>query len=56
MYSEVAWLIISLATPVQWQIILDSDYLQGHFFISYDHACINKLCCALQLFQNAHCC
>ena len=36
MYAEVAWVLISLVTQVQTQIILDSDYLPDHLSISFD--------------------
>ena len=37
MYSEVAWILISLGTQIQQQIILDPDYLPDHLFISYGY-------------------
>ena len=35
MYSDVAWVLVSLGTQVQSQIILDPDYLP--YYLSYYH-------------------
>ena len=35
MYSDVAWVLVSLGTQVQSQIILDPDYLPD--YLSYYH-------------------
>ena len=37
MYAEVAWVLVSLGTQVQRQIILDPDYLPDYFFVSDDY-------------------
>ena len=37
MYSEVAWVLVSLGTHVQSQVILNPDYLPNYLSISYDH-------------------
>ena len=36
MYSEVAWVLVSLESQVQPQIILDPYYLPKYFSISHD--------------------
>ena len=36
MNSEVAWLLVSLGTQVQPQIILDPDYLPDYPYVSCD--------------------
>ena len=43
MYSEVAWVLASLRTQVQSQIILDLDYFPDYFSVSYDHGLIDNL-------------
>ena len=43
MYSELVWVLVSLGTQVQPQIILKSDYLTDYFSISYDHVVTYKL-------------
>ena len=42
MNFEVAWVLVSLGTQVQLQIILDPDYLQDYLSVSYDSD-INKM-------------
>ena len=37
MYAEVAWLLVSLGTQVQPQVILDPDYLPDYLSVSYDY-------------------
>ena len=37
MYAEVAWVLVSLGTQVQPQIILDPDYLPDYLFVSDDY-------------------
>ena len=37
MYFEVAWILVSLGTQVQTQIIFDPDYLPDHLSVSYDY-------------------
>ena len=37
MYAEVAWVLVSLVTQVQPQIILHSDYLPDYLFFSDDY-------------------
>ena len=37
MYSEAAWVLVSLGTPVQPQIIFNPDYLLDYLSISYDY-------------------
>ena len=37
MYVEVAWVLVSLGTQVQPQIILDPDYLPDYLFVSDDY-------------------
>ena len=36
MYSEVAWIQVSLGSQVHLQIILDPDYLPHYFSVFYD--------------------
>ena len=36
MYAEVAWVLISLGTQVQPQVILDPNYLPDYLSVSYD--------------------
>ena len=42
MYTEVAWVLGSLGTQVQPQIILDPDYLSEYLFVSYHY---DKILC-----------
>ena len=49
MYSEVAWVLVSLRTQVQQQIILNPDYLPYYLSVCYDCG-KNK---AITLMQNA---
>ena len=37
MYAEVVWVLVSLGTQVQPQIILDPDYLLDYLFVSDDY-------------------
>ena len=37
MYAEVAWVLVSLETQVQPQIILDPDYLPDYLSVCYDY-------------------
>ena len=37
MYSEVAWVLASLGTQVQLQIMLDPGYLSDYLSVSYDY-------------------
>ena len=37
MYSQVAWVLISLEIQVQPQIMLSPDYLTDYFSVSYDY-------------------
>ena len=37
MFAEVAWVLVSLRTQVQTQIILDPDYLRDYLSVSYDY-------------------
>ena len=37
MNSEVAWVLVSSASQVQPQIILDPDYLPDYLSVSYDY-------------------
>ena len=37
MYSEVAWVLVSLGTQVQPSIKLDPDYLPDYVSVSYDY-------------------
>ena len=41
MYFERAWVLVSSATQVQPQIILDPDYLPDYLSVSYDYNIIN---------------
>ena len=36
-YSDVAWVLVSSATQVQPQIILDPDYIPDYLSVSYDY-------------------
>ena len=36
MYSEVSWVVVSLGTQVQSQMIIDLDYLPDYLSVSYD--------------------
>ena len=38
MHVEVVWVLVSLGTQVQRQIILDPDYLPDYLFVYYDYA------------------
>ena len=38
MYAEVAWVLVSLGTQVQPQVILDPDYLPDYLSVYYDYA------------------
>ena len=42
MYSEVIWVLLSLETPFQPQIILDPDYLPDYLAASYDYGKSNQ--------------
>ena len=37
MSPEVVWVLVSLGTQVQPQIIFDPDYLPDYLFVSYDY-------------------
>ena len=37
MYAEVAWVLVSLGTQVQQQIIPDPDYFPDYLSVSYDY-------------------
>ena len=38
MYAEMlAWVLVSLGTQVQLQVILDPDYLSDYLSVSYDY-------------------
>ena len=37
MYAKVAWILVSLGTQVQLQIIPDPDYLPDDLSVSYDY-------------------
>ena len=37
MYAEVAWVLVSLGTHVQLQVILDPDYLPDYLSVSYGY-------------------
>ena len=43
MNSEVAWVLVSLGTQVQPQIILDPDYLADYVSASDDYAQLQRL-------------
>ena len=43
MNSEVAWVLVSLGTQVQPQIILDPDYLADYLSVSDDYAQLQRL-------------
>ena len=43
MYAEVAWVLVSLGTQVQPQVILDPDYLPDHLSVYYDYGKNNYL-------------
>ena len=43
MNSEVAWVLVSLGTQVQPQIILDPDYLPDYLSVSDDYAQLQRL-------------
>ena len=44
MYSEVAWVLESLGTQAQLQIILSLDHLPDYLSVSYDYVQIKKSC------------
>ena len=48
MYAEVVWVLVSLGTHVQPQIILDPDYLPDCLSVSYDYVKM-KLMVALKI-------
>ena len=35
MYAEIAWVLVSLGTQVQLEVILDPDYLPDYHSVSY---------------------
>ena len=37
MNSEVAWVVVSLETQIQQQIILDPDFLPDYLSVSYNY-------------------
>ena len=37
-YAEIAWVLVSLGTQVQPQVMLDPDYLPDYLSVSYDYA------------------
>ena len=37
MYAEVAWVLVSLGTQAQLQVILDPDYLPDYLTVFYDY-------------------
>ena len=41
MYADVAWVLVSLGTQVQPQIMLDPEYLPDYISVSYDYASID---------------
>ena len=41
MYAKVAWVLVSLGTKVQPQIIIDPDYLLDYPSVSYDFVLTN---------------
>ena len=43
MNSEVAWVLVSLGTQVQPQIILDPDFLADYLSVSDDYAQLQRL-------------
>ena len=49
MYALVAWILVSSEIQVQWQIILDPDYLPGYLSVSYDY---DNTLLALRLIYN----
>ena len=49
MYAEAVWVLVSLGTQVQLQIILDPDYLPDDLSVSYDYDMLNK--CQLFIYD-----
>ena len=41
--GEVAWVLVSLGTQVQLQVILDPDYLRDCLSVSYDYDLLQLL-------------
>ena len=41
MYADVAWVLVSLGTQVQPQIMLNPEYLPDYISVSYDYASID---------------
>ena len=37
MYAEIAWIVVSLGTELQSEVILDPDYLPDYLSVSYDY-------------------
>ena len=37
MYAEIAWVLVSLETQVQPQVVLNPDYLPDYLLASYDY-------------------
>ena len=37
MYADVAWVLVSLGTQVQPQVILNPDYLPDYLSVSYNY-------------------
>ena len=54
MNSEVTEVLVASGTQVQFQIILDPDYLPDYLFASYDYAKTQSILHELILFHN-HC-
>ena len=42
MNSEVAWVLVSLETQVQLQIIVNPDYFPDYLFVAYDYGYLYK--------------
>ena len=47
MYAEVAWVLVSLGTQVQPQVLLDPNYLPDYLSVSYDYDEIQMKSCYL---------
>ena len=50
MYAEVAWVLVSLSTQVQPQVILDPDYIPDYLSVSYDYDLNDS-----QIFKSSSC-
>ena len=51
MSTEVAWILVSLGTDVQPQILFDPNYLPDYLSVSYDYGDSKKVGKNISLFD-----